>query len=1373
MTLLTYAGKYITQSLTSVTSTSTDFGDDTQASRTFTLNSSKTVLVIYAANSRHGNSNAVNGFKNAINVDGTDHSIMAQSNYAANYTIKNTCVWVGTLAAGSHTVTGRLACNVASTTISVTNRTLLVYIFDGDEFNYIEDATQAQISSTTYVDDANASVTATPSGACKALIFYGVTNDAGTTERYTGKKILINTGATDQTASEMFQSGYSTGGTNADSNTTVWAESITATSRTFKGRWAGNGAQPTTLSRRFFCVLFLADSTILDTDTDTTSVNSITTTMADDSYISITRSQEGELLCLYAATKATGTTSSTAGTHYGIMLDTVDVADSRSSPAYSSDGTQALVAYAASVAAGSHEIKGRFSTNYSTTSAYVTSKIMIALWFPVKTPLTYNNKYVITDGTTVSSSSTTLADDTPASKTFSLSATQTVLAFYASNSDYGNTNDVAGFKNAINVDGTDYSTMYASGYAANYPMRNCCVWAGTLASGSHTIKGRFASNTDATNTSITNRTLIIYILNGDAVYYLDDATTQSLAAAEAYVDDSKAVFSITPKANCKALILYGVTNAPGNAEHYVGKKACVSVNGTDYTECEAKQSSYSTGGSNPDSLAVAYGLSLTANTNYVVKGRASSAYTYATSITRRFIAVLLFDDTTLIDTDSSVVSENVTSANLVDDPDISIARTTAGNGELLVFYNGCKTISTTSDIQGTRFGIMIDGHDTVASRTSQAYSGSANSCLVGMASTVFDASHTIKGRYSANESTGTVYITTRFMIALWLARTVVNQTFSNTHDVQLKKSFIGRNDLAVWKTYASSNDIIAQILLNKYFQATNDIKVLKTWLSHNDERLSKPFSNKTDIDIKKYFSGSSDLKLSKAFLSSGDLKIIKAFSSTLDLKLSKAFINRDDIRLYKAYTETNDIKVYKQYASSNDEKLYKAFSVITDIKVLKTWLSHNDERLSKSSSARNDITVKVHFTNTSDIKALYTWAYHNSNDIKLIKAFSSISDLKLIKAFQSLSDALYSKIISSHDDILLSTKKSSSNDLRLIKKFSAANDLTLHQAFEASLDILLSLHKTASNDIRTHGTNVSTSDIRLSKALGNTNDIFEALFVQNTNDISLYKHFSSHNEILGLIWAHFASSNNIQISKAFESYSDITYSDVFSSTNDVDMLKQFAARNDILRTSLKFTRNDIRLTKYCTSRNDIRVYKVWSSKNTLWLYSTKSSKNDIKIIRNFVNSNDLDMYKTLASTNDVFVKKNFSAASKVKVDHYVESSNNVLLEKEFKSINDVFEFLQKLFTSKNAILLVEEFINSNNININKTFSSTNIVVRVIWDLVYPLTVVVSQDERTITISTISRKVFLDELSDKTATIDLQNRTVTIDQSDRGVTINKW
>ncbi|MCK9310679.1 MAG: hypothetical protein M0P26_00210 [Bacteroidales bacterium] len=1501
MTLLTYVHKYVNQSAATVQSTSTTFSDDTGATRTFTIASKQTILVIYAVNGAHGNANSVYGFKSAISIDGTDHSIMSQSAYAANYSLRNTCVWVGTLAAGEHTIVGRIACNVASTTTTISNHTLLIYILDGDEFTYVEDTTAVTLQSTTYVDDSYASVTATPSGACKALIFYGVSNNHGVTERYVGKKIMINTGGTDRTASEMFQSGYNTGTTNADSNTTAWAESISATSRTFKGRWAGNGAQLTTISRRFFCVLFFADSTILDVDTDTTAVASTSTTLSDDGNISITRSHEGELLCIYAATKATGTTSAIYGTQYGIMLDSADVATSRSAAAYSSDGHQALITYAATVAAGSHTIKGRMSTNYATTATYATKKIMIALWFPVKTLLTYQKKYVIQSKDLVTATDSTLIEDTPASVSFTFLAQHTLLVFYNANSDFGDTNNVGGFKNAINVDGTNYALMHASGYAADHPMRNTCVWVGSVEAGAHTIKGMFASNQASTTTSISNRTLLIYVFNGDAFTYIDSTTAQVLAASETFVDDTAALISSTPPSNCKALVFYGVTNVPGTTEHYVGKKIQIAVNDTDYPACEARQSSYSSGGTNPDSVATAYALPLTGGTNYTFKGRAASIYNYATYISRRFFAVLLFADTTVIDIDSSTTSENTASATLVDDPDILISRNTMG--ELLVFYAATKTSFTNSDIQGNRYGIMLDGYDVAESRTSQAYSGSANSCLVGMASTVYSQNHTLKGRFSANEDTGTVYITGRCMTALWLPRTVVSATFENTHDVRLSKNFIGRNDINIKKIWSSYNAITAQTLINTYFEATSDIKVSRIYANSNDERLSKLFVNTDDIkiyrtyvetnDIKvnKYCASSNDERLSKTISVITDIKVLRTWESYSDEHLSKyssayndiilklsfaamsdikalytwaysnsnnikalytwVYENSNDIKalytwayytfndikaLYKwIYAETNDIIVSKQFTSSSDEALSKAISAITNIQVLKTWgssndtrisrfsssyndislklnfitasdiavlhtwSSFNDERLSTSSSAYNDIALKLSFTTASDIKALYklvysnfndielikvlsstsdieslyTWAYSNSNNIKLIKAFSSTSDLKLIKAFQSLSDALYSTIISSHDDILQSTSKSSSNDLKLIKAFSTANDLTLHQAFEASMDILLALQKEATSDIRTHSINDSTSDIRLSKALDSANDILEAFFVQSTNDISLYELFSSHNEILGMIWTQFISSNNIQISKAFESYSDIIYSDAFSSANDIKLLKQFAVRNDILRTNIKLSRNDIRLTKYWTSRGDIKVYKVWDSINRLWLYSVKSSSNDLKIAKNFVNSNDLVVYKTLASTHDVFVKKNFSDVSKIKVDHYVESSNNVLLEKEFESTNDVLEFLQKLYASTNSVLLVEEFLNSSNINIEKTFSSTNTVVKVIWDLTYPLTVVISQSERTVVISAISREIFIDELLAKTTTIDSQNRTVTVDQSDRGVTINKW
>lgn len=1272
MTLLTYAGKYVLQSTGTVQTTSTSYGDD-NVSQTFTLYGTKTVLAIYAANTAHGNTNAVGGIKNAISIDGADHSEMCQSAYAANYSFKNTCVWVGSLAAGSHTIKGRLACNEASTTCNLTNRTLIIFIFDGDEFDYVEDATAVTAASTTLANDSYATVTRTPSAACKALCFYGVTNVDAVTERYAGKKIQLTIGGTARTDSLMGQAGTNTSN-NADSVTTAFALSLTATSTTFQGQFAGNAVQTVTISKRFMCCLYFADDTLVDTDYDSTSVSSTTTVLADDSYISITRAQEGELLCLYVANKASGTSSAIYGTHYGIMLDSVDVADSRSTPSYSADAQGALVAYASTVSSGSHTIKGRYSTNYSTTAAYVTSRQMIALWFPVKTPLTYKDKYIIQSGSTVTSSGNTLADDTAASKTFTLSASQTVLVFYNANSTYGDTNNVGGFKNAISVDGSDYAIMQATGYAANYPMRNACVWVGTLASGEHTIKGRFASNNASTNTSITNRTLMIYIFDGDDYRYVDSTTTQALAASETYADDTAALFSVTPKENSKALVLYGVTNAPATSEHYVGKKVCVAVNGTDYTDCEARQSSYSTGGSNPDSVATAYALALTGSVNYVFKGRAASVYTYATYISRRFFAILVLSDTTLIDVDASSTSENTASESLVDDPDISITRSTLG--ELIAFYAATKTSFTTSDIQGNRYGLMFDGFDVAHSRTSQAYSGSANSCLVGMGSTVFDQSHTVKGRFSANEDTGTVYITNRCLTTLWLERAVVNKNFSGSNDIDLIKAFAATNDLSLSKAFESTNAIIAQTLINKIFEATNDIQ------------LSKPFAGSNDLHLSKAFQASLDISLSKAFGATVDIRISKEFASALDIRLSKAFSSSDDVRLSKAFSSINDEAVSGSYGSSNDL------------------------RLSSEKSSSNDVRLYKTFTATNDILALYVLLYASSNDINLFKAFSATSDIKVIKAFQTASDVLCSKIFSA------------SNDLYLIKSFSASNDL------------------------------------RISSSFASTNEIF------------LTKIFSSSNEILGIIWTEFASTNSIMLSKSFESISDIGVAEEFDSTNDIKLIKAFLSTDDILLHRIKSSRNDVRLSKTHTSRNDIRVNKIYSSHNTLWYYSVKSSSNDIKILKNFTTSNSIDLYKALTSYNDVFVTKHFSSDSKLNVDRYASSSNNILLEKSFESMNDVLEFLEKLFASSNMIMLAEEFENTSDIRVNKTFSSENIIIRVIWDLNYPLTVVVSQDERTIVLTAITRKVYINNYNNSVI-VGATKKTVTVDQPDRSVSVTKW
>jgi hypothetical protein len=363
MALLTYHSKYIVQSESSVSTTSSTFANDTPATRTFNLTGTKTVLVIYTANSTYGSTNNVAGIKNAINVDGTDVSLMNDSGYAANNAYRNTCIWVGSLAAGDHTINGRLASVTNATSTVVTNRTLLIYVFNGDEFSYIDNATVQTAAATTYIDDSVATTTFTPSGSCTALAFYALTNLAGSTERYTGKKICINVAGVDKTESEASKSS-NPAVTSPDSVATVFAQSLTAVSTTIKGRWATNvSTQTVTASRHVLAVLLLDPAVVLDLDSSITQVSSTATALANDTQASITRSTAAELLTFAQATKKSLTSSSMYGLAYGLNVDSADVALSRSSSAYTSDSEGSFVAYAAKLAAGSHTINGRFATN--------------------------------------------------------------------------------------------------------------------------------------------------------------------------------------------------------------------------------------------------------------------------------------------------------------------------------------------------------------------------------------------------------------------------------------------------------------------------------------------------------------------------------------------------------------------------------------------------------------------------------------------------------------------------------------------------------------------------------------------------------------------------------------------------------------------------------------------------------------------------------------------------------------------------------------------------------------------------------------------------------------------------------------------------
>ncbi len=399
MTLLTYKDKYVVQSATNISDSTGAYVDDTYASQTFSLSASQTVLVIYNPTLVAAPDTTSRFFYSRINVDTTGYAegISRVGSDTGNYN-RNTTFWVGTLASGSHTIKGQFHCD-GTTTVTIDDRILLIYIFDGTEFQYVDNNTAQTTTSSTFVDDTNASVTFTPSGNCKALYLYSACNNDAATDAVQGKKIAISVAGTDYSRADRGMSSSN----RPNSLATCYAGTLTAVSTTVKGRIASADGTTITINHRQLGVLLLADTTLLDIVTSDTNVTTTSNTLVDDTQASISRTttDNRELLVIAVGIKYDLTASDAFGERYGIMTDTVDRVATRLSVGTSNNhGTCNMTCWAESTTAAAHTVKGRFSNNSGTTTADIDSRRVIALWFA--TNVQYNKSISIVETPTPS-----------------------------------------------------------------------------------------------------------------------------------------------------------------------------------------------------------------------------------------------------------------------------------------------------------------------------------------------------------------------------------------------------------------------------------------------------------------------------------------------------------------------------------------------------------------------------------------------------------------------------------------------------------------------------------------------------------------------------------------------------------------------------------------------------------------------------------------------------------------------------------------------------------------------------------------------------------------------------------------------------------
>jgi len=392
---LTFKQKYVIQNSTIVTSSSTDLSLDTPATVTFELTESQTVMGIYIANSSSSNSGSIYGFQNAIQIDGENHCIMSSSQVANSAANNNCCFYIGIIEAGTHTISGQFAANYVGTTVTVSNRSLAIYIFEGSNFIYNENLTPTSYSFGANQDTSTSAFVSVPS-PCTAIAFYGVSCDHGVTNYEDGSfidlAIVPNNGSWLSGQNTAYQSPYAAN--YAISLSTFEISANIGYAGQFFGL-VGTYGSTITISRSVLGVLFLDPNYCYsDFVYNTNSYKPLSTNVVHDPNATISRTTSSpvtEVLALAIANQEYYDTTNAAGFGYGLIIDGNTIGVSRDSIPLSGTGAGSVFyTYGQTITNGAHIIYGGCCQNTGGSSV-IDSRTLGAIWFISSTPL---NSYV-------------------------------------------------------------------------------------------------------------------------------------------------------------------------------------------------------------------------------------------------------------------------------------------------------------------------------------------------------------------------------------------------------------------------------------------------------------------------------------------------------------------------------------------------------------------------------------------------------------------------------------------------------------------------------------------------------------------------------------------------------------------------------------------------------------------------------------------------------------------------------------------------------------------------------------------------------------------------------------------------------------------
>ena len=356
------------------------------------------------------------------------------------------------------------------------------------------------------VDDSEAVLNITLAADSTVFAIYNAGNMHGSIEDYRGKGCAINIDGVDVAFS--WQSPYSSN--TANSVTVICAANLTAGFHTIKGRFFANSAGATVGIDIRQIVAFWFPNVVAQYIRSTTASATNSGTPVDDpqAVLTVTPSSDSIAFIVYNVGNRHASTEPARGKGITINVDGADVATRQWQSPYSGNYANSVtIAYACSLKAGYHTVKGRFFSNAAGSTTTINERQLMVFCFPASL-ITYG---FIQSTTSVSTYSSTPIDDAQAVLSHVLTEDSDSLIMYVGGNPHGASENYRGKGVQLQIDDIDKSNSvsWQSPYSNNYADSVTSLWCEQLAASFHIIKGRFFTNNMGFTVTISHRQLLI------------------------------------------------------------------------------------------------------------------------------------------------------------------------------------------------------------------------------------------------------------------------------------------------------------------------------------------------------------------------------------------------------------------------------------------------------------------------------------------------------------------------------------------------------------------------------------------------------------------------------------------------------------------------------------------------------------------------------------------------------------------------------------------------------------------------------------------------------------------------------------------------